>query len=320
MNKDAKIYVAGHRGLVGSAIVCRLNELGYKRLVLRARQELDLMDYAAVEDFFVTEKPDYVFQCAAKVGGIMANNTFPAQFIYENITIQNNIIHNAYLSGVERLLFLGSSCIYPKMCPQPMKEEYLLQGDLEITNRPYAIAKIAGIEMAWAYNRQYGTKYLSAMPTNLYGAGDNYDLQNSHVLPALIRKMHEAKLASKESVILWGTGNPRREFLYSDDLADACVYLLNLEEREYSQLLSSQTHPPVVNIGCGKDQTIAELAMVIKSIVGFEGDIVWDTSKPDGTPQKLLDVSRLTNLGFSPQTSLENGVNLSYKDYLSVQK
>ncbi len=316
-NKDDKIYVAGHRGLVGSAIVRKLKSIGCERLILRTHKEMDLMDSESVAQFFLTEKPDYVFQCAAKVGGIMANKTYPAKFIYENLTIQNNIIHNAYLSGVKRLLFLGSSCIYPKMCPQPMREEHLLSSELEITNRPYAIAKIAGIEMAWAYNREYGTKNLSVMPTNLYGVGDNYDLQNSHVLPAIIRKMHEAKFANKDKVNLWGTGMPKREFLYSDDLADACVFLLSLPDDEYEQLLSSNEAPPVVNIGTGEDLTIKELAHLVKDIVAFTGEIEWDTSKPDGTPRKLLDVSKLTSIGWNYKTNLKDGIALAYQDFLS---
>ncbi len=313
----AKIYVAGHRGLVGSAIVRELGRQGYSNLLLKTRDELDLLDDGAVKAFFEAEKPQFVFQCAAKVGGIMANNTYPAQFFYENMMIQTNIIHNSHLSGVRRLLFLGSSCIYPRMCPQPMKEEYLLTGELEPTNRPYALAKIGGIEMCWAYNRQYGTRYLSAMPTNLYGLGDNYDLNNSHVLPALIRKMHEAKRGGAATVTLWGTGSPYREFLYSDDLARACVHLLNLDEATYLSALGSETVSPLVNIGCGTDLTIRQLADTVKRVVEFEGEIVWDSTKPDGTPRKLLDVSRMTALGWQPRISLEQGISLAYSDFLS---
>jgi len=317
MPLGAKIYVAGHCGLVGSAVVKELKRQGYGNLLLRTRKELDLLDGGAVSAFFEAEKPQFVFQCAAKVGGIMANNTYPAQFFYENTMIQTNIIHNSWRSGVKRLLFLGSSCIYPRMCPQPMKEQYLLTGELEPTNRPYALAKIGGIEMCWAYNRQYGTRYLSAMPTNLYGPGDNYDLNNSHVLPALIRRMHEARHSGAAAVTLWGSGSPYREFLYSDDLARACVHLLNLDENAYSKALGSETISPLVNIGCGKDLTIRELADTVKRVVGFEGEIVWDSSKPDGMPRKLLDVSRITALGWQPRVSLEQGIALAYKDFLS---
>lgn len=313
MNKDFstndKIYVAGHRGMVGSAIVRCLQARGYHHLVLRTRNELDLIDQQAVFDFFTSEKPDLVFLAAAKVGGIVANNTYPADFIYQNLTIQNNIIHAAYLNGVKKLLFLGSSCIYPKLAPQPIKEEYLLSGYLEPTNEPYAIAKIAGIKMCGAYNRQYGTNYISVMPTNLYGPGDNYDLETSHVLPALIRKMHDAKYNGDKKVVVWGTGNPRREFLYSEDLADACVYLM--------ENCNNETIGEVINIGVGEDITIRELAELTARVVGFDGELVFDTSKPDGTPQKLLDVSRLTSLGWQASTDLENGIALAYKDFLA---
>lgn len=319
---DAKIYIAGHRGLVGSAIVQSLRNQGYSNLILRTHAELDLIDQLATEDFFIRERPDYVFLAAAKVGGIMANDRYPADFIYQNLVIQTNIIHFAYKYGVKRLMFLGSSCIYPKHAPQPMKEQYLLTGPLEPTNRPYAIAKIAGIEMCWSYNRQYGTKYLAVMPTNLYGSSDNYDLKNSHVIPALIRKFHEAKQGKTDEVVVWGTGTPKREFLYSDDMADACVFLMNLPDGEYETLLGSDEsstgvfEPPVVNIGVGDDLTIRELAEMVKDIIGYTGKIVFDTSKPDGTPRKLMDVSRLHGIGWSSHTSLAQGIKQAYLDFL----
>lgn len=316
MNKDAKIYVAGHRGLVGSAVVRNLVAKGYHNLVLRTHGELELHDQAAVNAFFAAEKPDYVILAAAKVGGILANNTYPAEFIYDNTIIQANVIQSAWQNNVTRMLFLGSSCIYPKNCPQPMKEEYLLSGPLEPTNRPYALAKIAGIEMCHAYNRQYGTQYLAVMPTNLYGPGDNYDLNNSHVLPALLRKIHEAKIANAKEVTVWGSGTPRREFLYSDDMADACVYLLErLESSELSGLFNAE-HQPLINIGYGEDLTIRELAETIAEVVGYSGKLVFDTSKPDGTMRKLLDVSKLKQLGWQAMTSLRNGIKVTYKSYL----
>lgn len=319
MNKDARIYVAGHRGLVGSALVRALRGQGYENLALRTHAELDLMDQKAVEAFFQSEKPEYVFLAAARVGGIYANNSYPAEFILSNLGIQTSVIHASWKTGVKRLLFLGSSCIYPRECMQPMKEEYLLSGPLEMTNRPYAIAKIAGVEMCSAYNRQYGTRYLSVMPTNLYGPGDNYDLQNSHVLPALIRKFHEAKLRGDSEVVVWGTGTPKREFLYSEDMADACVYLMNLPEEKFSSLLapSAPLTFPLINIGYGEDLSIAELAQLVKEVVGFEGKIIQDASKPDGTPRKLLDVSRLNAIGWSAKTGLRDGVTLAYNDFLS---
>jgi GDP-L-fucose synthase len=316
MDKESKIYVAGHRGLVGSAIMRQLKNAGYHNTVTRTHAELDLTEQQAVRDFFSEEKPGYVFLCAAKVGGILANNTYPAEFIHKNLAIQTNVIHESYLSGVERLLFLGSSCIYPRDCPQPMKEEYLLTGPLEPTNRPYAIAKIAGIEMCWAYNRQYGTHYLAVMPTNLFGPGDNYDLEASHVLPALIRKMHEAKESSADNVVVWGTGSPRREFLYSDDLGAAAIYLMDLESGELDGISLSVDSPPLINIGVGKDLTIKELAEMVREIVGFSGDIVWDIQKPDGTPRKLLDVSKIKSLGWESRVSLKSGIDAAYKDYL----
>jgi GDP-L-fucose synthase len=312
VEKDSLIYVAGHRGLVGSAIHRALERQGYRRLLLRTRAELDLMDRAAVERFFEQERPQYVFLAAAKVGGIQANDTYPAEFIRENLAIQNNVIHASFLSGVDRLLFLGSSCIYPKLCPQPIKEEYLLTGPLEPTNRPYAIAKIAGIEMCWSYNRQYRTRYLAAMPTNLYGPGDNFDLEKSHVLPALMRKVVDAKAQGQKKIVVWGTGNPRRELLYSDDLAEGCVFLLNLAEAKYSALLTDK-EPPLINIGAGKDVTIRELAETVCDVLGFDGELVFDTTRPDGTPQKLLDVSRMRSLGWQAKTSLSEGIRLSYE-------
>ncbi len=312
MKPSSKIYIAGHRGLVGSAIVRRLLAGGHspESLVLRTHAELDLTDQQAVRAFFAKEKPEYVFLAAAKVGGIQANNTYPAEFIYSNLAVQANVIHESWRAGVKRLLFMGSSCIYPRDCPQPIKEEYLLTGPLEPTNRPYAVAKIAGAEMCWAYNRQYGTNFISVMPTNLYGPGDNYDLQNSHVLPALIRKCHEAKLASQSSVVVWGTGTPRREFLYSDDLADACVFLM---ERHNAGDIGE-----LINIGVGHDATIREIAELVAEVVQFTGRLVFDTSKPDGTPIKLLDVSRLTALGWHAKTGLREGLTRAYRDYLST--
>lgn len=304
METNAKIYVAGHRGLVGSAIVRLLMERGFNNIIFRTHSELDLADQSAVKSFFEKEKPDYVFLAAAKVGGIHANNTYPAEFIYQNLAVQNNVIHFSYLNGVKKLCFLGSSCIYPKLAPQPMKEEYLLDGKLEPTNEPYAIAKIAGIEMAKSYNRQYGTNYISVMPTNLYGPNDNFDLQNSHVLPALIRKFVEAKHNNSSSVVLWGSGKPRREFLYVDDMADACIYLMNnYDGKEF------------VNIGSGKDVTILEVANLIKEIVGYKGILEFDSTKPDGTPRKLLDVSKINSLGWKAKYSLEDGLKKAIEWY-----
>ncbi len=375
MNKASKIYIAGHRGLAGSALVRELQRLGYSNLITRTHAELDLTEQAATNNFFAREKPDYVFLAAAKVGGIHANNEYPAEFIRDNLAIQTNVMHAAYLHQVKRLLFLGSSCIYPRDCPQPIKEEYLLTGPLEQTNRPYALAKIAGIEMCWSYNRQYGTQYLAAMPTNLYGPGDNYDLNNSHVLPALIRKMHLAKLAqqsdwagiardeamhgkipddlratlgfasqssalspvlSDPSVVLWGSGTPKREFLYSDDMAHACVYLMNLSDDAFNSILSPQPMPlaqpsslspvlsqplapPLINVGTGTDLTIRELAETIAEVVGYQGKFVQDQSKPDGTPRKVLDVSKMRNLGWKANISLKQGINLTYKKFSEAQ-
>ncbi|HDM75215.1 MAG TPA: GDP-L-fucose synthase [Deltaproteobacteria bacterium] len=304
MEQNSKIYVAGHRGLVGSAIAGKLRASGYNNLVTRTSKELDLRLQADVNSFFEQERPDYVFLAAAKVGGILANNTYPAEFLYDNLMIQSNIIHYAYVCGVKKLLFLGSSCIYPKLSPQPMKEEYLLDGKLESTNEPYAIAKIAGIKMCQSYNRQYGTNFISIMPTNLYGPNDNFDLETSHALPALLRKFHEAKMNKEPFVKIWGTGSPRREFLYVDDLADACVFLMqNYDEDQ------------IINVGTGEDISIRELALLIKEITGYEGELKFDVSKPDGTPRKLLDVSKLTDLGWEAKTGLRGGITKTYQWY-----
>jgi len=364
MELNAKIYVAGHRGLVGSAIVKSLEARGYTHIIRRTHAELDLTDAAATEAFFAETKPDYVFLAAAKVGGIVANNTYPAEFIRDNLAIQNNVIHAAWKHRVRRLLFLGSSCIYPKMAPQPMKEAHLLTGPLEPTNRPYALAKIAGIEMCWSYNRQYGTKYLAVMPTNLYGPGDNYHLQNSHVIPAMIRKFHLAKLAmdgdlagiiadearhgaitpdvkamigldpnapitpastiaARNAVTMWGTGTPYREFLYSEDMANACTFIMSLPDDRYEELLwpagpdsSNQNLAPLVNIGVGEDITIRELAELVKDVIGYRGQIEYDTTKPDGTPRKLMDVSRLKAAGFVPVTGLREGLMAAFNSYM----
>src|SRR5271154_5456200 len=312
MENTGRIFVAGHRGLVGSAIQRELERKGYANLLLKTRDELDLMNGPAVERFFAEERPDYVFLAAAKVGGILANNTYPADFIRDNLEIQTNVIDAAWRSGVKRLLFLGSSCIYPKLCPQPIKEEYLLTGPLEATNRAYALAKIAGIEMCWSYNRQYGTQFLAAMPTNLYGPGDNFDLSKSHVLPALIRKAAEAKASCEKKITVWGTGTPRRELLYCDDLAEACVFLMNLPDAQFQTLLNSD-EPPLINIGTGHDLSIRELAELVCRVIGFSGELEFDTSKPDGTPQKLMDSSRIHALGWHARTSLEDGIRLTYE-------
>ncbi|MGA7106911.1 MAG: GDP-L-fucose synthase [Terracidiphilus sp.] len=312
MEKHSRIFVAGHRGLVGSALHRGLERRGYTNLLLRTRTQLDLTDTVAVRAFFEREKPEFVFLAAAKVGGILANETYPADFIRENLEIQTNVIDASYRNGVERLLFLGSSCIYPKLAPQPMKEEYLLTGPLESTNRAYALAKIAGIEMCWSYNRQFGTRYLAAMPTNLYGPGDNFDLQESHVLPALMRKVVEAKMAHERKLTVWGTGKPRREFLYSDDLAQACIHLLSLPESTFDGMIL-RDEAPLVNIGTGMDVTIRELAEGIAKVLDFDCEIVFDTTRPDGTPQKLLDVSRIHSLGWKATTTLEEGIRLTYQ-------
>ena len=307
LERNARIYVAGHRGLVGSAIWRELQRQAFANVIGRTHAELDLLDANAVQSFYAKEKPEVVFVAAAKVGGILANNNHPAQFLYENLQIQNNLIHGAWKTGVKKLLFLGSSCIYPKHAPQPLKEEYLLTGPLEPTNEWYAIAKIAGIKMCQAYRKQYGCDFISAMPTNLYGPNDNYDLQNSHVLPAFIRRFHEAKERGAKEVVCWGTGAPLREFLYADDLARACVFLMeNYSEEQF------------INVGSGTDLPIRELAEAVKRVVGFTGEIVWDKSKPDGTPRKLMDSSRLLALGWKPQVSLEQGIALAYDDFLKL--
>ena len=356
MNKNSSIYIAGHTGLVGSALLRRLEADGYSNLIVRSHSNLDLIRQADVDVFFRSEKPEYVFLAAAKVGGIMANYTYPAEFIHTNLTIQNNVIHAAWKAGVVRLLFLGSSCVYPKECPQPMKEEYLLTGPLEPTNEPYAVAKIAGIKMFHAYNRQYGTQYLCVMPTNLYGPNDNFDLETSHVLPALIRKFHLTKLAnqghwegikkdeqkygtipeeiklslgfrtsdsnfqtstssSKPCVLLWGSGNPKREFLHVDDLADACIFLTQMNEKAFD-LFFDDKYTPLINIGCGKDQMVKEIATIVAEVVGYNGNVRWDQDKPDGTFQKLLDISMIKKLGWKPAIDLRDGIRTVYKWYL----
>ncbi|WP_044208197.1 GDP-L-fucose synthase [Flammeovirga sp. OC4] len=305
MEKTSKIYVAGHRGMVGSAIVRKLQEEGFSNIITRTSSELNLTDQLAVKTFFEEEKPEYVFLAAAKVGGILANNIYRGQFLYENLMIQNNVIHQSYAQGVKKLMFLGSSCIYPKLAPQPLKEEYLLTDTLEQTNEPYAIAKISGIKMCEAYRDQYGCNFISAMPTNLYGYNDNYHPKNSHVLPALLRKFHEAKVNNDPTVEVWGTGSPLREFMFVDDLAEACFYLMqNYDEKQF------------VNVGTGVDLSIKELAETIKEVVGFEGELVWDSSKPDGTPRKLMDVSLLNNSGWKHKIDLKQGIELTYEDFL----
>ena len=318
MQRDSRIYIAGHRGLVGSALMRSLHAQGYINLITRTHAELDLTNQRAVQEFFEQEKPAYVILAAAKVGGILANSTYPAEFIRENLAIQTNVIHESWRAGVKRLLFLGSSCIYPRDCPQPIKEEYLLTGPLEPTNRPYAVAKIAGIEMCWSYNRQYGTQYLAVMPTNLYGPGDNFDLANSHVIPALIRKIHEAKERGDPTVVVWGTGKPRREFLYSDEMADACIHLMNLADDRFDRLLN-EFSSPLVNIGTGEDLTIRDLAELVRKEIGYTGDIDWDSSKPDGTPRKLLDVGRIASLGWRARVDLQTGLWMAFRDFLGRQ-
>ena len=315
MNKLSKIYIAGHTGLVGSALIRQLIARGYSNIITRTHAELDLLDKDKVSEFFKKEKPEYVILAAAKVGGIYANNTYPAEFIYQNLEIQNNVIHHAYLNKVQQLLFLGSSCIYPRDCPQPIKEEYLLTGPLEATNRPYALAKIAGIEMIWSYNRQYQTRYLAVMPTNLYGPEDNFDLQNSHVLPALIRKMYEVKINNTKEVVVWGTGKPRREFLINDDMADACIHLLESVKLDDMKIFN-ETSPPLINIGCGIDISIEDLANQIKIVIGFTGNIIFDSTKPDGAMKKLLDVTKLKSLGWEHKVDLKTGIEHTYKHYL----
>lgn len=305
ISKQSKIFVAGHRGMVGSALIRTLHVMGYVNVITRTHAELDLLDQRAVQEFLLSEKPDYLFIAAAKVGGIHANNTQRADFIYQNLQIELNLIHGAHVAGIQRLMFLGSSCIYPRDCPQPIREDYLLTGPLEPTNEPYAIAKIAGIKLCEAYNHQYGRQYVSVMPTNLYGLNDNYDLNNSHVLPALIRKAHEAKVRGDNALIVWGTGTPKREFLYADDLADACIFLM---KQDYQG--------PLVNIGTGEDNTIREVANRIVEVVQFEGDLIFDTSKPDGAPRKHLDVTRMKNLGWTRKTSFDEGLRLVYEDFI----
>jgi GDP-L-fucose synthase len=319
-----RVYVAGHRGMVGGAIVRNLRSRGLanSNLVTKARAELDLRDPIAVDRFLTAEQPTHVFLAAARVGGIHANNTYPADFIFDNLQVQTNIIHAAYKHGVTRLLFLGSSCIYPKLAPQPMSESSLLTGPLEPTNRPYAIAKIAGIEMCWSYNRQYGTQYLAVQPTNLYGPGDNYHPQNSHVIPALIRRFHEAKCSGAPTVTIWGTGTPRREFMFVDDMADACVHLMTLPDEQFRPILAADRNdglPPIVNIGVGHDVTISELAALISAVVGYTGRVEYDSTRPDGTPRKLLDSARLRSLGWHPSTSLEEGLRVAYEDFTRRQ-
>ncbi len=304
-----KIYVAGHRGMVGSALIRRLEQAGYSNLLLRSHAELDLTNQSEVRDFFAAEKPDYVFLAAAKVGGILANDTYRGEFIYQNLMIQTNIVHSAWQEGIQRLLFLGSSCIYPRNCPQPIQEDYLLTGPLEQTNEPYALAKIAGIKLCESYNRQYGTQYVSVMPTNLYGPNDNYDLNNSHVLPALLRKSHEAKMRGDKQLVVWGSGKQMREFLHVDDMADACLFLME-----------KRGEHPIYNIGSGIDISIRELAEIIMDIVGFRGDIVFDTTKPDGTPRKLLNVERMKNLGWQATITLREGIAKTYQDFLKQEQ
>lgn len=313
VERESRVYVAGHRGLVGSALMRGLKGSGMQNILCRTHAELDLTSWPSVRDFFESERPDYVFLAAAKVGGILANNTYPADFIRDNLAIQNNVIEGSRRIGVKRLLFLGSSCIYPKLCPQPIREEYLLTGALEPTNRSYAIAKIAGIEMCWSYNRQYGTRYIAAMPSNLYGPGDNFDLKNSHVLPALLRKAHKAKVEGAKELVVWGSGVPRREFLYSDDLATACILLMRSEDSVFDSLLSEEI-PPLVNIGAGQDVTIRDLANLAARVVGFTGTLRFDSSKPDGTIQKLMDSSRMRNFGWEPKVSLEEGICRVYNE------
>ncbi len=317
LTPHAKIYIAGHTGLVGSAICRKLRAAGYTNLLVRDLNELDLRNQSAVTEFFREERIDYIFLAAAKVGGIIANNSYPAEFIYDNLMIEANIIHNAYLTGVKKLLFLGSTCIYPKLAAQPIKEEYLLTGLLEPTNEPYAIAKIAGIKLCQSYNRQYGTQFISAMPTNLYGPNDNFNLETSHVLPALLRRFHEAKLANAPQVTIWGSGAPYREFIHVDDVADACLFLMELPEDDFSALLTLRSSPGLINIGTGEELTIKELALLIKETVGYSGEIVFDTGKPDGTPRKLSDVSKINGLGWRHKMGLAEGVARTYQWYLA---
>ena len=314
MDKNAKIYVAGHRGLVGSALMRQLRKQGYTNILARTHAELDLTNQLAVQTFFKKEKPEYVFLAAAKVGGIHANKTYPAEFIFSNLAIQTNVIQQSYVNGVKRLMFLGSSCIYPRDCPQPIKEEYLLTGPLELTNKAYALAKIAGVEMCGSYNRQYGTQNIAVMPTNLYGPGDNYDIEDNHVMPALIRKFHEAKTNNHPRVVIWGTGSPRREFLYSEDLAEACVYIAQLPSVRFENLLKASS--PLINVGYGEDLTIKDLALTIQKIIGFKGEIDFDVNRPNGTPRKIMDSTTINQLGWSPKVSLTDGIKMAYQDFL----
>jgi len=316
MQTDSRIYVAGHSGLAGSALVRALRAAGFRNLLLRSHAELELRDAGAVASFFERERPEYVFVAAAKVGGILANDRFPADFIRDNLAIELNVVCEAARAGVRRLLLLGSSCIYPRDCPQPMREEHLLTGPLESTNRAYAVAKIAGIELCWSYNRQHGTRFLAAMPTNLFGPGDHYDLETSHVLPALIRKVHEARARGERIVTVWGSGRPRREFLYSDDMAEACVFLMRLPDDAFARLTTPGA-APLINVGAGKDLSIAELAGLVGAAVGYDGGFIYDASKPDGTPRKLLDTSRLAALGWQPRIGLRDGIALAYRDFLA---
>ncbi len=317
MKPESRIYVAGHTGLAGSALVRALRAKGFDNIVTRTHGELELTDARATADFFQAERPDVVFLAAGRVGGILANDSYPAEFIHENLAIEINVVHEAWRVGVKEMLFLGSSCIYPRDCPQPIREDYLLSGPLEPTNRAYAVAKIAGIEMCWSHNRQYGTHYFCVMPTNLYGPGDNYDPQSSHVLPALIRRFHEAKVRGDDKVTLWGTGAPRREFLYSDDMAAACVHLMQLRPEALSAIVNPEA-PPMVNVGCGEDQTIRELAELIRKIIGTKAAIEWDSSKPDGTPRKQLDIGKLEALGWRQTMGLEEGIRRTYEDYVAT--
>jgi|TARA_B110000971_G_scaffold136538_1_gene139525 GDP-L-fucose synthase len=318
MNHNSKIYVAGHNGLAGSAILYNLKEAGFKNIIVKSHDELDLTDQLVTSNFFKTEKPEYVFLAAGKVGGIYANTLYPADFIYQNIAIQSNVIHQSYLQGVKRLLFLGSSCIYPRDCKQPIKEEYILSGPLEKSNSPYALAKISGIEMCSSYNRQYKTKYLAAMPTNLYGPGDNYDLQSGHVIAALIRKFAEATKSNTESIEVWGSGKPKREFLCSTDLAEACVFLMNLVDEKFNSLLKndlSENLYPIINVGAGEDISIKDLSLLIAKISGFKGQVIFDNTKLDGTPRKLLNVDVLTKLGWTPKISISDGIKKALQDF-----
>ena len=318
LSKDSKVFVAGHRGLVGSAVKRQLNKAGFGNLVTRSHGELDLTRQSGVESFFASERPEAVVLCAAKVGGIMANSTYPAQFIQVNLAIQTNVIHAAWRHGARRLIFMGSSCIYPRECPQPIKEEHLLSGPLEITNRPYALAKIAGVEMCWSYYRQYGAGFMAVMPTNVYGPGDNYDLETSHVLPALIHRFHLAKLDKKPQVTLWGTGRPWREFIYSEDLGQACAHLMSMSDAELTPAVFSQDHPPLINIGSQQELTISDLAQLVAEVVGYEGELAWDPDKPDGTYRKRLDTSLLDSLGWKARTPLKEGIALAYEDFLNT--